>query len=771
MTRLDFSAWGAARSEVLELYALSRDAQRLVELHQRLAACAPVWASRIAGDPATAGDPARLADAWQWRVLDTWVQEGLEGKSPAQLQSELEELANRRRRVIGDLVAQCAWRRLADNLGDRERQALNSYLKAVTRFGKTGGKFAARWLAEMRTALDESKAAVPVWIMTKDRALNSFRPEREAPFDVLVIDEASQIGLEAVPLFSLAHTAIVVGDDQQTSPENVGLNRQAVFDLLDEHLRDVPKYRTLFDPENSLYDVARQKYPDIVVLTEHFRSLPEIIEFSNKNFYDHRIVALRDRRPRPDWTALGTVAVPDGYRRGDVNEPEAQAVVDLIARLCADPDYDDMDFGVISLLGTGQAKRIWDLLFDRLGQAELDRRRLRCGEAANFQGDERDVMVLSLVAATDPENPLGRIGALASSGAHRRINVAASRARNQMWVVHSLDPERFPRGDLRADLIRHCANPPSLVADQAADLMARCDSPFERDVIKAIVAHGYRRVLVQHKVGRYRIDIVVEGPASRLAVECDGDRWHGPDQWHNDRARQEVLERAGWTFERIRGSAFYRDRAAALEPLWRRLEELGIPTEGASSTKSEQVRPDPVAATNSVETRQVEDLETREGDRHAWHDQNDIVEDVLADDGTDDLAIPPAIPAVRPPDAVASRALPAVHPSETSAPTSGADASILAPFDAWGMKVVPPVGTVKPAELIDWLVQIVLAEGPVLGRRLFQAYVRASGGHRVGKDIYRALSDATRLAVRAGRLSWLDDDATDAADKTFYTPG
>jgi len=88
---------------------------------------------------------------------------------------------------------------------------------------------------------------------------------------------------------------------------------------------------------------------------------------------------------------------------------------------------------------------------------------------------------------------------------------------------------------------------------------------------------GYTRVVPQYAVGGYHIDIVVEGPETRLAIECDGDRWHGPDAWDRDRTRQVVLERAGWTFERIRGSAFYRDPHAALEPLWRRLDQLDIP--------------------------------------------------------------------------------------------------------------------------------------------------------------------------------------------------
>ncbi len=88
---------------------------------------------------------------------------------------------------------------------------------------------------------------------------------------------------------------------------------------------------------------------------------------------------------------------------------------------------------------------------------------------------------------------------------------------------------------------------------------------------------GYTRVITQYPVGGYRIDLVVEGPESRLGIECDGDRWHGPDAWDHDRSRQEVLARAGWTFVRIRGSSFHRNRSEALRPLWERLDQLDIP--------------------------------------------------------------------------------------------------------------------------------------------------------------------------------------------------
>ena len=573
----DVEQWHRLREELRDLYQIAPDARRLRELRGRLSACAPIWTARILADPAAAGDPAEFTGAWQWRQLDSWVNEALAGQTPAQLQMRLEELSKERRRVITELVSERAWRRLADNLGDRERQALNSYVRAVTRFGKTGGKFAQRWLAEIRAALDESKSAIPVWIMPTARALSSFRPEADPPFDVLIVDEASQIGLEALPLLALARKTIVVGDDKQTSPEHVGLDRQQVFDLLDEHLAMIPKYRTLFDPDNSLYDIAFQKFPGVVMLTEHFRCLPPIIAFSNAHAYNHHIIPLRDQPPRPDWAALGAVKVLDGYRNGMVNEPEADAVVELAAELCANPEYDGMDMGVISLLGTTQSKLIWDKLYERLGPEVMRQRRLRSGEPANFQGDERDVIIISTVVAVDPAIPASRVSAMTGNAAMRRINVAASRARQQMWVVHSVDPSSFPDGDLRGALIRHCRDAGTTTAPPA-NLLDACESQFERDVVQKIMARGYRKVSVQHSVGRYRIDIVVEGPHARLAVECDGDRWHGPDVWHKDRARQQVLERANWTFERIRGSAFYLDPDTALLPLWNRLADLGIPT-------------------------------------------------------------------------------------------------------------------------------------------------------------------------------------------------
>lgn len=577
----DWDRWDLAKERCQRLHSFHDRAERVGEIIARLADRAPLWAGRIIEyrDIGTE-DPASLADAWQWRCAETWIANLNDRRSMADLERLLEDMNQQRLRSVEELVVGRAWRNLADKFTDRHRIALQQYVTASKRLGRGYSKYAARFQREVRHALNDAKDAVPVWIMTISKALESFRPAPTPPFDVLIVDEASQIGLEAIPILGLARRAIIVGDDKQTSPENVGLNRGAIFELIDEHLCDIPKYRTLFDPDTSLYDLAAIKFPDIVMLREHFRCLPEIISYSNNRYYDGKIEALRDRRPSQGWSPTGTVYVKIGFRKSnlDTNEAEAVAIVNLIEELIKRPDYVGMTFGVISMLGTKQATHIQELLLDRLGSCVMEDRHIRCGDATQFQGDERDIILLSLVVGPDESGQLGRVKAMTSQSDERRMNVAASRAINQLWVVHSIPPEDFPNQDPRAELIRHCLEP-ARIDDMSDRLLDKCESEFERRVVRDILVRGFRHVRVQYVAGNYRIDIVVEGPQGRrLAVECDGDAWHGIDRWDQDRARQTVLERAGWRFERIAGSAYWRDPARALEPLWSRLEELNIPT-------------------------------------------------------------------------------------------------------------------------------------------------------------------------------------------------
>ena len=102
--------------------------------------------------------------------------------------------------------------------------------------------------------------------------------------------------------------------------------------------------------------------------------------------------------------------------------------------------------------------------------------------------------------------------------------------------------------------------------------------------MKAIEARGY---VVKSKVsiGKYQMDLVVEGERQRLAIKCDGDTFYGVEKIEQDLERQGVLERAGWYFIHIRGSIFYRNQELALQPVFEKLKELGIEGEKGAVSK------------------------------------------------------------------------------------------------------------------------------------------------------------------------------------------
>ena len=189
----------------------------------------------------------------------------------------------------------------------------------------------------------------------------------------------------------------------------------------------------------------------------------------------------------------------------------------------------------------------------------------------------------------------------------QRFNVAASRAKDQLWLVHSLDPERdLKDGDLRRGLIAHVRDPEARLRKER-ETRARAESAFEEEVIQRLLAASYE-IKPQVWVGNYRIDIIVGTGQNQVAIECDGDRFHGVDQIPADMARQAVLERAGWRFVRIRGTRFFRDQDATMGWVCGELSRLGV---------------SPTTAVPDV--RSNEGAELREAiEHHAWEIMRDL---------------------------------------------------------------------------------------------------------------------------------------------------
>jgi len=450
--------------------------------------------------------------------------------------------------------------------------------------------------------------------MPLSRVYESFDP-RETRFDVVIIDEASQSDVTALAALYFGREHVVVGDKEQVTPDAVGQRIDQVQRLIDTNLQGIPNSH-LYDGQTSIYDLAETAFGGVVALREHFRCVPEIIQFSNDLSYNLTIRPLREPMSASVRPALIAQRV-HGFRRnnGQTNQVEAEEIASLIVTCLGDPAYavnesgQPMTFGVISLLGDDQALLIEEMLRRRLTPSVFAKHRLLCGNAAQFQGDERDVIFLSMVDGPpeDGQLPIREEGPRGIF--KKRYNVAVSRARDQLWVVHSLDPNAHLRPrDLRRRLIEHARDPQALL--RATEVQGkRTDSIFEKLVLQRLLAARYR-VETQYPVGAFRIDLVVNGNR-RLAVECDGEKWHTAEQLQHDIDREAILRRLGWKFVRIRGSVFFRDPDAAMASVFVKLDQLGIEPLGEGGTA-----PDPNAVVERIR-RRAETL------RAQWHRENE----------------------------------------------------------------------------------------------------------------------------------------------------
>ena len=404
--------------------------------------------------------------------------------------------------------------------------------------------------------------------MPVKEAIENFKVNPDL-FDVVIIDESSQCNVLSLPILMRGKKVVVVGDDQQISPMMPGISDVAVKDLMNRYLYNIENGNS-YDFQTSLYDIACRVFSSKgkLMLKEHFRCVPEIIGFSNHLSYHNEMIPLRLPMLSEQFNpAVMAIYVEDGSRNEKkTNLNEAKKIAEDIKSCINDNTYKDKTIGVISLLGIDQAKLIQKLLLEMIGEKVMVDRQIICGDAYSFQGDERDIMFLSLVVA-----PNMRYNALNKKMYTQRFNVAASRAKCQMRLYHSVKLSDLSPEDLRYELLAYCQHPKPVYHLVSSE----CETLFERDVMNAIEAHGYT-VKSKVSIGKYQIDLVVEGERQRLAIECDGDTFYGVERIEQDIDRQRVLERAGWTFIHIRGSVFYRNQEAALKPILNKLEELGI---------------------------------------------------------------------------------------------------------------------------------------------------------------------------------------------------
>ena len=578
----NYDAYCEAWQRLSELHQLRPHFERRRELLERLEAVAAPWARAIAEreEPHHEGRiPGDLDEALRYRH---WEQR-LNQQSKIdidKLQEKLDSVAESLLQTSASFVEKRAWLAQLRRTGLDQQQALTGWLGVHKKIGKGKGKHVARLKKEAKNKLVQCRSAVPVWIMPLSRVTECF-DLATARFDVVIIDEASQSDPLGLLAFALGRAVVVVGDHEQVSPYAVGQSTERVNALIDETLTDVPN-KELYDGKTSVYDLARQSFGGTIRLLEHYRCVPDIIQFSNQLCYGGEIQPLREASTSHVFPPLVAHRAKNGKETNGVNRNEALEIAALVSAVCKLEEYKDCTIGVICMVGTEQALYIDSVLKKRLTISEYQQRRILCGNASQFQGDERDIIFLSIV--NSPSD--GPLHMRQRDDARKVFNVAASRARDQLWVVHSLNPSRdLKAGDLRQRLIAHAENP-AVLRPKIDDGRKTFRSELEKEVFLELREAGYR-IIQQYMVGECVIDLVVEDDEGRrVAIQCDGDREQTTDGVVEEMARNQMLRRLGWTFIRVRGSEFFRNRGKALKKMQRRLQALGIAPVGEAKEEA-----------------------------------------------------------------------------------------------------------------------------------------------------------------------------------------
>ena len=483
-------------------------------------------------------------------------------------------LIQKEKQVIEELISEKGWYYQNKQMTPLISSSLSKWMSLKKKLGSGTGKTAYKILNEMQKEMQIAKNAIPVWIMPLDKLIEQYPYSENPPFDVLIMDESSQSSIFSISALTRAKKIIIVGDDKQISPTSSFTSVDDVEDLKNKYLKN-NQWKEQLSKDTSIYDfIGMICNNSKVVLSEHFRCLREIIEFSNRYYYNGQINPLKVRSKENTIDKPIMTIYVDGrvkkYGNQPYNEKELEKVIELLRNISNDEKYNNKTIGIITLQRSDKfvlklIEKIWSTFGDKFATD----RHIKVGDTASFQGDERDVIILCMLNASVDENGDSNIIRALTTPEYERIyNVAASRAKEQMILIHSLTLEELRENCCRYKLLNYCLN---YDKEEEKQIEEKFESNFEREVYKDLTAKGLK-LIPQFKVGNYRIDFIIKNDNDQnIALECDGDRYHNVDNLKADLERQSVLERCGWKFIRVRASEYFYDREKSINRI---LEEV-----------------------------------------------------------------------------------------------------------------------------------------------------------------------------------------------------
>ena len=380
--------------------------------------------------------------------------------------------------------------------------------------------------------------AFPCWCVTT-YAVSGSLPLKPGLFDVAIIDEASQCDIASCfPILYRAKKAVIVGDDKQL-PHLSFLEKakeqsfMSKYEIADRY-QLMWRFRT-----NSMFDIANYYSTAPVLLDEHFRSLPPIIDFSNKEFYGNRIRIMK--QDSPDIKALKLIEVPEGKVDFDAtrNLPEIEAVVKCLHELIVDSEREDPEhpitIGIVSPF-RAQVEQLKVSVAKVLSDFMINKHQIEIGTAHTFQGDEKDIILASWAIANNsfPQS-------LTFLQKPNLFNVAITRAKKQMINFVSRDTTELPEGMFRdyISYIKEYERNFDLRKDSEFDESTYKNS-FEKEVTQYLRDAGYN-VRAGVDIGGVNADLVVN---NKFVIECDGLEDNVKSNISNMK-KQAIIERCG----------------------------------------------------------------------------------------------------------------------------------------------------------------------------------------------------------------------------------
>ena len=402
--------------------------------------------------------------------------------------------------------------------------------------------------------------AFPCWCVTT-YAVSGSLPLKPGMFDVAIIDEASQCDIASCfPILYRAKKAVIVGDDKQL-PHLSFLEKAKEQSFLSQY--GIPdKYQLMWRfRTNSMFDLADYYSMNSVMLDEHFRSLPPIIEFSNREFYGGRMRIMKKDTGMDK--VIEIVQVPDGKVDMDAtrNLPEIEALVKYLYDIIVEDERKNPDnpvsIGVISPF-RAQVEQLKVSISKVISEHMIRKHQIEVGTAHTFQGDERDVILMSWAYA-DNSFPQS----LVFLQKPNLFNVAVTRARNKVINFISKDVKELPDG-----LFRHYT---AYVEEYQNKLEALKNCNFDENIYKNSlekeIAEAIRNLDHEVKAGveiaGLSADLLVD---NKYIIEVDGVEDNKKSSVSNMK-KQAILERCGFNVKRVTYREWQYSQNACLDRL------------------------------------------------------------------------------------------------------------------------------------------------------------------------------------------------------------